>query len=260
MRAVSTDRIAWLVALEGVASSYASTRDGIDAMLRDRGLRKTDPQTTAEALAIGAHASAVLEGSRSTLAEMAEGGGDEVAQDSLRLSASVLSLVPLMKQAPLQAFARLHAVAAGTALPAEQLGRPRDAASAGRLRTVSELIINDTSAPALLVAAMVHGDIATAKPFASHNGIVARAAERLVIVSRGVDPKSLMVTEAGHLALRAQYESNLRAYASATQRGVHAWALYASEAYAKGMELSPLPPVKRRRRDAEPVDLAELGD
>lgn len=258
MRVVSTDRIAWLVALDGVASAYAATRDGIDVMLRDRGLRKTEPQTTAEALAIGAHASAVLEGSRSTLQEIAEGGGDEIAQDSLRLSASVLSLVPLMKQSPLQAFARLHAVAAGTALPAEQLGRPRDAASAGRLRTVSELILSDTRAPALLVAAMVHADIATAKPFASHNGIVARAAERLVIVARGVDPKSLMVTEAGHLALREQYESNLRAYATATQRGVHAWSLYAAEAYAKGMELSPLRPVKRPRRDAEPVDLGDL--
>ena len=50
---------------------------------------------------------------------------------------------------------------------------------------------------------------ATVAPFASHNGIVARAAERLVMVARGVDPTSLTVPEAGHLALRAQYESNL---------------------------------------------------
>jgi hypothetical protein len=90
----------------------------------------------------------------------------------------------------------------------------------------------------------VHADLATAAPFASHNGIVARAVERLVLVSRGVDAKSLVVPEAGHLALRAQYESNLGAYRDGGPRGVHAWVLYASEAYAAGAEASPL------RRDA----------
>lgn len=246
---MSTDPLAWLAQLEGVASAYAATRDGIDVMLRDRGLRKTDPATTAEALAIGAHASAVLEGSTSTLEEIAEGRGDEVAQDALRLSTELLGLTPMLKQSPLQVFARLHAVAAATSLPAEQLGRPRDAESAQRLRGLADVVLTSTEVPALLLAAVVHADIATAKPFASHNGIVARAAERLVLVARGVDPKSLMVPEAGHLALRPQYESNLAGYATGGQRGVHAWALYAAEAYAKGMELSPLRPVKKPRRD-----------
>ena len=241
-----------------MASAYAATRDGIDVMLRDRGLRKTPPETTAEALALGAHASAVLEGSHSTLEEIADGRGDEIAQDSLRVSAMVLSLAPLMQQSPLQALARLHSVAAAGALPQEQLGRPRDAASAARLKGVGDLLLHSTETPALLVAACVHADIATAVPFSSHNGIVARAAERLVLIARGVDAKSLMVPEAGHLALRAEYESNLRAYATGEQRGVHAWALYAAEAYAKGMELSPLRPVKRPRRDATPVDLGDL--
>ena len=77
---------------------------------------------------------------------------------------------------------------------------------------MSELLLSGTSAPALLVAAIAHADVATAAPFASHNGIVARALERLVLVSRGVDAKSLVVPEAGHLAHRAAYESNLRAY------------------------------------------------
>ena len=110
---------------------------------------------------------------------------------------------------------------------------------------MSELLLSDTSAPALLVAAVVHADVATAAPFASHNGIVARALERLVLVARGVDAKSLVVPEAGHLALRAQYESNLRGYAEGGARGVHAWVLYAAEAYVAGAEASPL------RRTAE---------
>jgi hypothetical protein len=99
--------------------------------------------------------------------------------------------------------------------------------------------------PALLLAAVVHADLATTAPFASHNGLVARAAERLVLVARGVDEKSLTVPEAAHLALRAEYESNLRAYRDGGPNGVHAWLLYAAEAYAAAAEASPL------RRDAD---------
>ncbi|WP_246210344.1 hypothetical protein [Nocardioides piscis] len=163
----------------------------------------------------------------------------------MRLSASQLGLAPLLKTAPLQAIARLHSLVAAGAVPDDELGRPRDAASADRLRGVAELLLSGTTAPALLVAAIAHADVATAAPFASHNGIVARSLERLVLVSRGVDAKSLMVPEAGHLALRAEYESNLRAYGAGEARGVHAWALYAAEAFAAGAEASPL------RRDAE---------
>lgn len=232
-----------------MASAYASTRDGIDVMLRDRGLRKTSPQDTAEALALGAHASAQLEGSTSTLQQVADGEGDEIARDALRLSSMLLSLAPLLQTAPLQALARMHSVVAANSLPADELGRPRNAEAAARLRGVADLLVGGTEAPALLVAAIVHADVATAAPFASHNGIVARAAERLVMVARGVDSRSVLVPEAGHLALRAQYESNLRAYGTGAERGVHAWALYAAEAFSKGAEATPLRPVKRPRRD-----------
>ena len=235
-----TDPLAWLTDLEGVPSAYAGTRDGIDVMLRDRGLRRTSPEMTADSLLRGAHASAVLEGSTSTIEQVRSGETDEIAADAVRLSASMLALAPLLKTAPLQAIARLHAVVGSAALSADELGRPRDAASADRLRGVAELLLSDTAAPALLVAAIAHADVATAAPFASHNGIVARALERLVLVSRGVDAKSLMVPEAGHLALRAAYESNLRAYRDGGPSGVHAWALYGAEAFAAGAEASPL--------------------
>ncbi len=237
---MSADPLAWLTTLEGVPSAFAATRDGIDVMLRDRGLRRTSPETTAESLLRGAHATAVLEGSTSTLAEVRAGEGDEIARDAVRLSAVELSLAPLIKTAPLQAIARLHAVVATGSLPESQLGRPRDAAAADRLQGVSELLLTPTEVPALVVAAIVHADLATGAPFASHNGIVARALERLVLVAKGVDAKSLVVPEAGHLALRAQYESNLVGFREGGQRGVHAWLLYAAEAYAAGAEASPL--------------------
>ena len=51
---------------------------------------------------------------------------------------------------------------------------------------------------------------------------MARAVERLVLVVRGVDEKSLLVPEAGHLALRAAYDSNLRGYRDGGPAGVQA--------------------------------------
>jgi hypothetical protein len=236
---VTADPLSTLASLEGVPSAFAGARDGIDAMLRDRGLRRTAPETTAESLLRGAHASAVLEGSTSTLAELRQGEGDEVARDAVRVSTELLGLAPSLGRTPLQALARIHALASASE-PAQRRGRPRDGASADRLRALGELLTGPTAGPALLLAAVVHAELATAAPFASHNGIVARAAERLLLVSRGVDEKSLVVPEAGHLALRPAYESNLRAYAAGGPAGVHAWLLYAAEAYAAGAEASPL--------------------
>ena len=234
------DPLAWLVSLEGVPSAYAAARDGIDVMLRDRGLRRTSPDLTAESLLRGAHASAVLEGSRSTLEEVRDGAGDETAQAALRVSTELLSLVPVVNRSPLQALARLHALAGAGAVPDEQLGRPRGDEATGRVHGVAAMLIGSTGTPALLTAAMVHAELLTAAPFASHNGIVARAAERLVLAARGVDEKSLVVPEAGHLANRAAYESNLEGYVDGGRAGVHAWALYAAEAFAAGAEASPL--------------------
>ena len=256
--AETDDPLGRLLKLEGVPSGFAAARDGIDALLRDRGLRRTSPGQTAESLLVGAHASAVLEGSASSLDEVRDGAGDEIAADAVRVSAHLLSLVPVLRTAPLQAFARLHALASG----APDSGRPREAESVARLQALGRLLTAPTTAPALLVAAVVHADLATAAPFPSHNGIVARAAERLVWVARGVDERSVLVPEAGHLALRAAYESNLGAYRDGGPAGVHAWLRYAAEAAARGAEASPLAgrltprsAARRQARSARPIEM-----
>jgi hypothetical protein len=227
-----------LQALEGVPSALASARDGIDVMLRDRGLRRTTPETTAESLLRGAHASAVLEGSTSSLDDLRAGSGDDVAAASVRLSAQLLSQVPVLTRSPLQAFARLHSLVGVGAVPDDLLGRPRDADAASRLRGLGPVVTAD--APALLVAAVVHAELLAAAPFASHNGLVARAAERLVLVARGLDEKSLVVPEAGHLALRPAYEARWRGWRDGGPAGQHAWVLHAADAYVAAAEASPL--------------------
>jgi hypothetical protein len=233
------DPLTWLTELEGVPSAFAAARDGIDALLRDRGLRRTTPDQTTESLLIGAHASAVLEGSSSTLDEARAGQGDETAQAALRVSTGVLALVPVIGSSPLQALARLHALAGKGVVSDDALGRPISAEAAARLNALGTTL-TATSVPALIVGALVHAEVLTVAPFSSHNGIVARAAERLVMVARGVDPASVVVPEAGHLALRPEYESNLRAYRDGGRPGLQAWLLYAAEAVTAAVEVSPV--------------------
>jgi len=234
------DPLARLAALEGVGSAFAATRDGIDALLRDRGLRRTTPDLTADALLRGAHASAVLEGSTSSLEDLREGFGDEVAQSAVRVSAELLGLLPTLATSPLQALARLHTLAGKGVVADVDLGRPRDPEGAVRLHDLARLLTGPTAAPALLVAAVAHAEVVSASPFVSHNGLVARAVERLLLVGRGIDSKSLLVPEAGHLWLRREYASNLRGYRDGGAEGVQAWLLYAAEAYARSAEASPL--------------------
>ena len=102
------DPLVRLAELEGVGSAMAATRDGIDALLRDRGLRRTTPDLTGESLLRGACASAVLEGSSSTVEQIRSGEGDAVGRSAVRLSSELLALLPTLQAAPLQALARLH--------------------------------------------------------------------------------------------------------------------------------------------------------
>jgi hypothetical protein len=232
------DRFEGVEGLEGVGSGFAAARDGIDTMLRDRGLRRTSPELTTESLLRGARASAVLAGSASSLDDVRDGRGDATAQAALRVSVELLGLSGVFTRRPLQALARIHTLAAAGTVTADRIGRPRDPASADRLREVAALV--GEGRPALMTAALVHAELVTAAPFGSADGMVARAAERLVLVSSGLDAKSLVVPEAGHLALRAAYESNLRAYAAGTPQGIRAWLVYCTEAYAAAAEASPL--------------------
>lgn len=229
-------------ALEGLPSLYASTRDGIDTVLRDRGLRRTTPEDTAGSLLLGAAASATLEGSPVTADELADGQGDPTARGALRLSGELLSLVPTWTRAPVQALARMHSLAT---LGAGDAGRPVNPAGVARLGNLAKVLGRPTSAPGLVIAALVHAEIVTAGAFGTHNGVVARAAERLVMVVTGVDPASVTVPEAGHAAEPDGYRSALEAYGSATAAGTQQWLQYSAQSFTRAVEASP---VARGRR------------
>lgn len=191
----------------------------------------------------GARASAVLEGASVTLDELrsTEHPSDPIVQGSLRVSAELGNLTETWRKAPRQALARLHVLAAADAVDSTALGRPRNrnldeapppSEVAARLDLLSTLLTAPTRAPALVVAAVVHGELLTLRPFGWGDGLVARAAQRLTLIARGLDPKSLVAPEVGHLELSEEYAEALRAYASGTSEGVAQWIGHCSAAVA----------------------------
>lgn len=233
------DPFAGPLSLEGVPSAFAAARDGIDAVIRDRGLRRSTPEDTARSLLLGAWATANLEGSEISVEELEAGAGDATARGALRLSSELLGLLPVWQRSPVQALARIHAIAAAGSVSDDELGRPVNPAGTQRLTALAGWLAGRTQAPALVVGALVHAEIADAGAFASHNRVVARAAERLVWVSTGVDPASVTVPEAGHALDAIAYQDNLAAYGS-QETGVHQWLLFAAESATRAAEASPL--------------------
>ena len=114
-------------------------------------------------------------------------------------------------------------LAAAGSVPGDQLGRPTGgAAVAARLCGLADLIAGGSRAPGILLAAVVHGELATLAPFASADGLVARAAARLTLVTCGVDAKAVGVPEVGHLE-HSDYGDALAGYAAGTPDGLAVW-------------------------------------
>ncbi len=227
------DPLAPLLELPGVSEAVAQTRAAVDALLGDRVLRRRSADVSAESFLRGAWAAARLSGSEADLADVRSGAArrDPLVQGALRAVGAVGSLADTWSRAPRQALARLHALAAADLVAADVLGRP--SAGAQRLDTLA-VMLAQTSAPAVVVAALVHGEIESLDAFAPVSSIVALAAERLTLITRGLDPKSLVVVEAGHLELRTEHGAALEAYRSGTPEGIARWLRHCCAAVAAG--------------------------
>jgi hypothetical protein len=232
---VVLDPLADLAQLEGVASAVAAATDAVDAVLGDRGLRKVTEEQLSRALLAGAQANAAL--------------SDNPARwhvGALRLSAELTPLAALINVAPAQALARAHTLVARGVVPDNELGKigsqqeTADPEMALRMNSLVELLTRHTSAPAIVVGGVVHAEIAVVAPFGDASGLIARAAEHLVLIAAGLDPYGVIVVEAGHAENAARYSGALEAYAEGSVAGVKAWLLRCAAAVARGAELSPI--------------------
>jgi hypothetical protein len=268
----AVDPLAALGSLPGVPEAVESVRKAVDRVYGHRIMRRRSNEITSEAALRGARGSAALSGADWALEEVrrrTDFGADgeaRVVGAALRLTSEAGQLLSVWRQSPLRVLARLHLVAAaGSADEAsrpdgiggvDEIGRPRcvgesvdeplielplpDAAEvSGRLEGLAELIVAGSAAPALVTAAVVHGELLALRPFVSHNGLVARAAGRIVLVGSGLDPKSVCPAELGHAELgRASYLSALDGYVSGTPEGMAAWIAHCGKAVELGVRES----------------------
>jgi hypothetical protein len=236
---VTTDPLAPLLDLPGVAARVTATRAAVDTLLTNRTLRRRSADVSAESSLRGAWASAWLAGAQFPLDDVRSGAAatDPTVQGALRAQAAIGALADTWSRAPRQALARLHALAAADLVPdRSSLGRPASTATAEVAARLDALaaVLTATSAPAVVVAAVVHGELLTLDAFAPSSGVVARAAVRLTLIERGLDPKSLVVLEAGHRELADEYADALEAYRDATPAGLAHWLTHCADAAVAG--------------------------
>jgi Fic family protein len=271
-----SDAFAAVLDLPGVTEAVAEARTAVDGLLGHRVLRRRSAEVTAESALRGARASAELEGAGIELERLrgqlmhgqqvtVQAKDPQLGQlvaNAVRLHADLGSLLPAWKAAPRQALARLHVLAAADlGLDPDAVGRPRTSPmdpvadplglgpapdpveTSARLDGLCRLLLAPTTAPAVVVAAVVHGELLALRPFGSADGLVARAAARLVLVDRGLDPKAVSAPEVGHAELDAAglrtrhshaYAEAARGYVSGGPAGVADWAVHCARAVALG--------------------------
>ena len=239
MRPVTTDPLAALGDLPGVFEAVDAARASIDGLLREPALRRGRGTVRAESRRRAAWASTRLAGVDVPLGEFDAPFGDDPdgqrSAASLRLAGAVRELSKAWRQAPLQAIARLHTLAAIDVAPPELLGRPRPEPGVTSRLTALASAVTSSEASGVVVAAVVHGELLDLKPFGWGDDLIARAAARLVLVSRGVDPDALTVPEEGLLELgRDRYDQALEAYRSGTAEGLATWIIHNAAALQRG--------------------------
>jgi len=255
-----------LSVLPGVPEATDAARAACTELRWHQALRRRIPAAAAESRVRGARASAALDGVEVDVAvvrDLMRGATawpenpdplEAVLQGAVQATAETEHIRALVVTAPSQALARIHAAAAARLLPQSQVGRPRQAGQISReftdlgpapdeivvrqrLSGIVELLLGASDAPAVVVAALVHAEIATVRPFVRGNGLVARAMERAVIQVSGLDPTGVAVTEVGHGAGGgAAYLGALAAYGSGSPQGVALWIRHCAQAIVAGVD------------------------
>jgi hypothetical protein len=223
-----TSALAPLLALPQVEQALSEARAAVDDALRHRSLRRSGGPLAAEIGLRSAVVSAALEGHAHDLDEVRAGTvTDPVVQGALRVSAALDGLAAGWRTAPRQVLARLHVLAArGCAgVDDDSLGRPSGSPEvAARLDTLCSVLVGPAGGtPALLRAAVVHGELLALRPFAGPSGVVARAAARLTLIADGLDPRGLIAPEFGHFEREPEYVGTANAFSTGTPDGVRSW-------------------------------------
>lgn len=254
---MATDPFADVAGLPGVAEAVARARAAVDELLWPRTLGDHGPALARASRVHSAQACAAFEGV--DFAVQAWWSGDVWEDSPMGHAAAGVwrgyrelpQLVDVWRSAPLQALARLHALAAADLEPAADLGRPRTSPPddplrlgpapdevGARLSLLGRLVGRGTAAPAVVEAAAVHGELLALRPFATGSGAIALMAQRLVLAARGLDPDMLTAPEVALMrAGRPAYVTAAKGFISGTSTGVAEWICFIAGTVAQGAEV-----------------------
>ncbi|MEZ0448183.1 cell filamentation protein Fic [Cellulomonas sp. ICMP 17802] len=243
------DPLAALLELPGVADAVERARVACEELRWHEVYRRRGAEVRAEAGLRATRSSCAIEGVRVPLSLVrslaTDGGHAPVVVGALRATALVEGLMPALGSRggvalpPLrQLLVRLHVAAAGGWLDDADLGRlrasgpPEDLTGLGPAPVGDELAarvdlldrtVRASAAPAVVVAAVVHGELLGLRPFRAANGLVARAVARLLVTSRGLDPTGSVVPERAWAAALNPYLAGAAGFATGSPEGVAAW-------------------------------------
>lgn len=264
--------MASLLALPGVGEAVETARSACTELRWHQALRRRIPEAAAESRVRGAAATALLEGSEPAgsqgtvrlVRDVVRGAVtwpeepdpvERVLKAAVQVTAATEGVTAASLASPAQVLARLHMAATADLLPAGQVGRPRHPAEdCTEFRDLGDPVPGDqvphrlglvysllgtlqSGGSALVVAALVHAELMTVRPFVSGNGLVARALERVVHRVGGLDPTGVAVPERGHAEkVGADYRGALTAYGQGGPEGVRLWLLQCAQATVTGAE------------------------
>ncbi|MDO4243831.1 MAG: Fic family protein [Actinomyces sp.] len=97
-------------------------------------------------------------------------------------------------------------------------------------------LLEAEEAPALVRAAVVHGEMLTVRPFTAGNAAVGRLLARHLVTRDGLEPTGTAVPDLYAARAPGAYAQAAAAYASGAPEGVTAWVVWQAEALLMGIE------------------------
>lgn len=244
------DVLLQLASLPAIADICDTSRNKIDEVQWNREVRKQDASFITYIRRMSGYASAALEGAvmpDDPMREPDTSAMGNVANQGLAITAAADLEYATFMHSPMQVWARLHSIIDQS----EERGRPRTSDSVQdplhlgqvipadvmheRLTSLAH-IVTTTEAPAVLVSAMVHAELATLRPFTQGSYLIARASVRMILAGKHVDEKLLSSPEFGmHSLGRSAYVSALRAYSEGTIEGMTRFISWHTQCLEKGI-------------------------
>ena len=261
---MTADPLLALADLPGVRTAIDDARSACERLRWHEAFRRRGREVRAEAGIRAARASAGLEGARvpvdrvraMAIGAAGTGGTDALVRGSLQAHVVVESLMPELgaRSAPpmppfSQLLATIHRAATGGWLEEGSVGRlrsrdvpddlrglgeaPPASAVAARIALLGE-VIDGSRAPALVVAAVAHGELLVLRPFQAGNGTVARALFRLLLTRGGLDPTGCVLADEVWASAPNPYLGAAARLATGTSDGAAVWLRTCADAVASG--------------------------